>query len=95
MEICKDGLDCEARCSCDTTKTLRSYLQHALHLSNCAAPQMSKSEGRVLLPPSVEPKAYDISIEPNLVDFTFTGSEKIAVNVRRLEGVGGGEEQHK
>jgi hypothetical protein len=56
---------------------------------------MSKSEGRVLLPPSVEPKAYDISIEPNLVDFTFTGSEKIAVNVRRLEGVGGGEEQHK
>jgi len=42
---------------------------------------MSKSEGRVLLPPSVEPKAYDISIEPNLVDFTFTGSEKIAVNV--------------
>lgn len=45
------------------------------------SPQMSKSEGRVLLPPHVEPRAYAISIAPNLVDFTYTGTETIAVTV--------------
>jgi len=40
-----------------------------------------KSAGRVILPPTVEPVAYDIKLIPNLDTFTFAGSEKISVNV--------------
>jgi aminopeptidase 2 len=40
-----------------------------------------KASGRVLLPPNVEPKSYDISLVPDLVNFKFTGSEVIEVDV--------------
>jgi hypothetical protein len=40
-----------------------------------------KSAGRVLLPPTVEPIAYDIKLSPNLESFTFTGTESVNVNV--------------
>eukprot|EP00439_Symbiodinium_sp_Y106_P020553 s1219_g2.t1 len=42
----------------------------------------SKAAGRVLLPPTVEPVKYDIKLVPDLVNFTFDGTEKICLDVR-------------
>lgn len=35
---------------------------------------MSKTSGRVLLPPTINPTHYTLSITPNLSNFTFTGT---------------------
>ncbi|CAK9008253.1 unnamed protein product [Durusdinium trenchii] len=43
---------------------------------------MAKAEGRVLLPPTVEPVKYDIKLKPDLVNFTFDGSEKIRLDIQ-------------
>ncbi|CAJ1414869.1 unnamed protein product [Effrenium voratum] len=43
---------------------------------------MSKAEGRVLLPPTVEPVAYDIKLKPDLVSFTFEGEQTIRLQVK-------------
>ena len=36
-----------------------------------------------LLPVDVEPTHYEIELKPNLSDFTFEGSERIAVTIRK------------
>lgn len=40
----------------------------------------SKAEGRVLLPPSVEPINYDLTIIPNFTNFTYTGTVSIVAS---------------
>ena len=40
-----------------------------------------KSAGRVLLPPTVEPRAYDLKITPDLERFTYAGEVKVSVDV--------------
>ncbi|MBF8305033.1 MAG: puromycin-sensitive aminopeptidase [Acidobacteria bacterium] len=42
-----------------------------------------KDRNPYLLPDEVEPNHYEIELKPNLADFTFQGSERIAVAIRR------------
>jgi len=40
-----------------------------------------KAAGRVLLPPTIEPRSYAIQIVPDFNSFIFQGTEQITVNV--------------
>ena len=40
------------------------------------------TESRVTLPSTVRPSSYDLTLEPNLDDFTFRGEETVVVEVR-------------
>jgi len=55
---------------------------HPLGRVNVPAMTSSKAAGRVLLPPTVEPVKYDIKLKPDLVNFTFEGSETIGLEIK-------------
>ena len=43
---------------------------------------MPKQDGRVLLPPCVEPVHYEIKLSPDLERFVFDGEENVTLDVR-------------
>ena len=71
-----------------TTEPFRSYKSSLLVVSsNCLQTTRTMSATKKpfeRLPTNVLPKNYNLTLQPNLTEFTFTGKEVIDVEVRVL-----------